>query len=716
MATQSSRVPVLMQDTDGVWRFPDEYAPASVAEDATAASASATSAFGAAADASAAATQAASDAAAADAAKTAAEAAAGSIDATVGTKVTTAIAGQKALPSGLASLDANGKVPTSQLPASSGGTEVIQILQVGDSLTENWGNSNNNIEIKNAYGSANVVNIGKGGQTSPQISARHGGVPVLLTPAGNKFNGVGPTTVTVSTNLFYTNASSGTTSQDGSSVGRLGALQRVKNAGVYTYTFIPATDGVDVAAPSPVPFLTGFEWRNRAMTICIGRNDVLDSTPQQIVDRIRGIIEWNHRDPSQHIVLSIPANRTLDSPGSSGRIALDAVNAAIKAAFPRQWVDWAGYLTSTVTLQQVGITPTSQDLIDIADGITPQSFRGDDDDLHFNAVAYDAINVLILREMAARGLTPLVTPVPPTITTTALPSMTVGVAVSGSIASTGTEAITFSVVGGALPAGVSMSSAGVLSGTPTAAGSYSVTVRASNGVGSVDKTFAGTVSGMALHSYGLTDATHRYVGSSLPDVGQLATSWPDVIGSMHMAHSGTTAKVEAGPGGVDKAFVTPNTATSANTQRVYNTTGDNTVRTVVVVYNNRTPANSQANLVSIGGGNLALGRGSNGVVAASVTSGSLAQSTGSMVSGWKVGFAWYDETTNELGIDINGTEVVVTTTRGAAPSNTAMIGVSGGAAVDVAMAEVIMFSRVITDAERATVRTALKAHFAAIDA
>ena len=714
MATQSSRVPVLVQDTDGVWRFPDEYAPASVAEDATSAAASSASAFGAAADASAAAAQAAADAASAAVAKTAAETAAGSIDATVTTKVTTAIAAQKALPSGLASLDANGKVPTAQLPASSGGAEVIQILQVGDSLTENWGNSNNNIEIKNAYGVDNVVDIGKGSQTSPQISARQGGVPVLLTVTGGKIPASGSIGVTVSTNLFYTNASSGTTTQAGTLGGVPGVLQRVKTSGVYTYTFIRDAAGAEVAVPNPAPFLTGYDWRNRAMTICIGRNDVLDSTPQQIVDRIRGIIEWNHRDPSQHIVLSIPANRTLDSPGSSGRFALDAVNAAIKAAFPRQWVDWAGYLTSTVTLQQVGITPTSQDLIDIADGITPTSFRGDG--LHFNAVAYDAINVLILREMASRGLTPLVTPVAPTITTTALPSMTVGVAVSGSVTATGTEAITFSVVSGALPAGVSMSSAGVLSGTPTTAGAYTVTVRASNGVGNVDKTFAGTVSGMALHSYGLTDATHRYVGSSLPDIGQLATSWPDVIGTMHMAHSGTTAKVEAGPGGVDKAFVTPNTATSANTQRVYNTSGDNTVRTVVVVYNNRTPANVQANLVSIGGGNLALGRGSNGVVAASVTSGSLAQSTGSMVAGWKVGFAWYDEATNELGIDINGTEAVVTTTRGAAPSTTAMIGVSGGAAVDVAMAEVIMFSRVITDAERATVRTALKAHFAAIDA
>lgn len=390
------------------------------------------------------------------------------------------------------------------------------------------------------------------------------------------------------------------------------------------------------------------------------------------------------------------------------------MNAAIKAAFPRQWVDWAGYLTSTVTLGQVGITPTSQDLTDIADGITPQSFRGDD--LHFNAIAYDAINVLILREMASRGLTPLTVPIAPTITTTALPSMTVGSAVSGAVSATGTSPISFSIVGGALPAGVSLSSSGALSGAPTASGAYSVTVRATNGVGSVDKAFSGTVAGPSLHPYGLTDAAHRYVGSALPAVGELATPWPDAIGSLQLAHAGTTARVGSGPGGVDKSFDTPNVAVSANTQRVYSTTGDNAVRTIAVVYNNRTPASVQANLVSVGGGHLAIGRGSNGVVAASVTSGSLAQSTGSMVAGWHVGFAWYDEATSELGIDIAGSEVVVTTSRGTAPNNTLMVGVSGGAAVDIGIAEVLLWTRVLTDAERATVRAALTSHYPAIDA
>ena len=51
----------------------------------------------------------------------------------------------------------------------------------------------------------------------------------------------------------------------------------------------------------------------------------------------------------------------------------------------------------------------------------------------------------------------------------------------------GAATITYSLVAGSLPAGLSMSSAGVLSGTPTTASTYNFTVRASNGSGTYDK-------------------------------------------------------------------------------------------------------------------------------------------------------------------------------------------------------------------------------------
>jgi hypothetical protein len=72
------------------------------------------------------------------------------------------------------------------------------------------------------------------------------------------------------------------------------------------------------------------------------------------------------------------------------------------------------------------------------------------------------------------------------ITTTSLSGAVVGDSVRFAIQSTGgSSPVTFSLAAGALPAGVTLSSAGVLSGTPTSTGSFPITVRAASADGQV---------------------------------------------------------------------------------------------------------------------------------------------------------------------------------------------------------------------------------------
>jgi hypothetical protein len=74
---------------------------------------------------------------------------------------------------------------------------------------------------------------------------------------------------------------------------------------------------------------------------------------------------------------------------------------------------------------------------------------------------------------------PVVT-VAPTITSAApTATATVGVPYNFACTATGTTPITFTAPG--LPAGLTMSTAGVISGTPTAAGTFSGTITAANG-------------------------------------------------------------------------------------------------------------------------------------------------------------------------------------------------------------------------------------------
>ena len=80
----------------------------------------------------------------------------------------------------------------------------------------------------------------------------------------------------------------------------------------------------------------------------------------------------------------------------------------------------------------------------------------------------------------------LVGPGCPTITISpaTLPNGAVGVAYSQTLtASGGTAPYTFTITSGALPPGLALSTAGVVSGTPTTAGTYNVTIRATDANG-----------------------------------------------------------------------------------------------------------------------------------------------------------------------------------------------------------------------------------------
>jgi len=68
----------------------------------------------------------------------------------------------------------------------------------------------------------------------------------------------------------------------------------------------------------------------------------------------------------------------------------------------------------------------------------------------------------------------------------------VGVAYSQTFAANGTPPITYSIASGSLPTGLTLG-AGVISGTPSVAGTYSFTLRATNAYGTADQATSITV-------------------------------------------------------------------------------------------------------------------------------------------------------------------------------------------------------------------------------
>ena len=99
--------------------------------------------------------------------------------------------------------------------------------------------------------------------------------------------------------------------------------------------------------------------------------------------------------------------------------------------------------------------------------------------------------------------------VAPTVTTTTLYNGAVGVAYSTQLEATGDVTITWDITVGVLPAGLSLSTDGVISGTPTTEESQNFTVRATNASGNDTQALTLAI-GLASAGGGQARDGHRY--------------------------------------------------------------------------------------------------------------------------------------------------------------------------------------------------------------
>lgn len=145
---------------------------------------------------------------------------------------------------------------------------------------------------------------------------------------------------------------------------------------------------------------------------------------------------------------------------------------------------------------------------------------------------------------------------PPVITTTTLPNGIIGTTYSAQLIATGNMPITWSLQSGSLPNGLNLSSVGVISGTPSTAGTSNFTIKAENSAGSNTKTLnitvtkaqlAGTVSiiGNVVFGQTLTANTSNLTSTpTIPNLGTLTYQWKRGISNIG-TNSATYTLVQA---------------------------------------------------------------------------------------------------------------------------------------------------------------------------
>ena len=165
------------------------------------------------------------------------------------------------------------------------------------------------------------------------------------------------------------------------------------------------------------------------------------------------------------------------------------------------------------------------------------------------------------------------TPTAPSFVTNTLNTITNGVAFAQTLIMNGTPPFTFAVASGALPAGLSLNtSSGQISGTPSAAGAYSVTISATNSVGTMTKTYTGTVTSGALSPTVQTTSLNTLTQGTaftqtLAVVGTSPITWTVSAGTLPAGLSlnssnGTISGTPTGSGSYTFAVTATNTAGS----------------------------------------------------------------------------------------------------------------------------------------------------------
>jgi hypothetical protein len=153
----------------------------------------------------------------------------------------------------------------------------------------------------------------------------------------------------------------------------------------YTYFFTRSVAGAEIAANRPLPMYLeiGEQARGDITCIWIGQNGPSDT---RSIQDAKAIIQHLSALSKRFIVISKPG----------GTSAQDADDALWFAEFGRRFIPIRQYMVK-YGLADAGITPTSQDLIDMANGTVPSSLRADA--VHWVAAGYTILGNLVFQRL-----------------------------------------------------------------------------------------------------------------------------------------------------------------------------------------------------------------------------------------------------------------------------------------------------------------------------
>lgn len=264
----------------------------------------------------------------------------------------------------------------------------------GDSLTA----ASTGVSAVGSVLGITTLNRGVGGQGAADIAMRQGGLTPALTVTGNSIPASGAVTVTaISPSTGYRLATA--FSFLGKLAGVPGTLAR-SSAEVWTFT--RTTAGSAVACPAGSLFVSDEAAPSEldVQSIWMGRNNVGTATfSADVIQNVARCVAFMKPLVSRFVIIGV-TNGTNEGIGTANYIAIQAVNAALASTYGGRFYDLrADFIANG--LATAGLTPTADDLADIAADRPPRQLMADS--IHPTTTGYAAQKTLFAAWLTQKG-------------------------------------------------------------------------------------------------------------------------------------------------------------------------------------------------------------------------------------------------------------------------------------------------------------------------
>lgn len=244
-----------------------------------------------------------------------------------------------------------------------------------------------------------VKNFGVGGEKSNAISARASGIFAIITPdivipangttvdLTGHLKDIYGNDITFGSGIYSSSYNAWVTVNPCYVNGVECVLQRTNASSPITIKRKESGSAITLSRPTYIKMNSQDLEKGHLLLICVGQNEGFDRDADQLISQIDGIIESRRSD--RFIVYGIPH-------ALSGYTWEAEFNAKLKTKYGKNYFDIEAYMktpiyqngniVSSYALQDAGLTPTAQDLTNIAENKYPPSIMYDA--IHFNQYGY----------------------------------------------------------------------------------------------------------------------------------------------------------------------------------------------------------------------------------------------------------------------------------------------------------------------------------------